>query len=216
MPEIVVPQSAAPTDASPSFQPTNIDLIDLETVKSWLGILSANTDADNILQFLITAFSQHVLNKTGVSTFNNVQSYIETYDGNGHNRMFLRNPPVAAVVSVVVGAQTLQASTGPTTPGWYVEDSQKSIALRGNLRFHQGMGNVIVSYTGGYDEVPSDLQEAALIAISQNYKRKDWQDLASASLSSGSGVSGTTRYRDWQYPPQVQNTIEYYKRRALV
>jgi hypothetical protein len=209
--------STTPQGDVPTFQPSNIDLIDLLTTKSWLGINATNTDDDNIIQFLITTFSQHVINKTGVASFSNVSSYTDTYDGNGQKRLFIRNPPIINVSSIIVGSLSLPQSTGLTSSGWFIEDSKKSIALRGHCyRFHNGIGNIQVTYNAGYSEVPEDLAEAAMCAVGQNYRRKDWVDLATQAISSGSGVSGTTKYHTWIYPPSVWETIMYYKRRALV
>lgn len=208
--------STTPQGDVPTFQPSDIDLVDLATVKQWLNIANTNTDDDLLIQFLITAFSQHVLNKTGIASFTSVDAFVDTYDGNGQERLFVRNPPIVSVASVNVGSLSLPQSTGLTSNGWFIEDSKKSIALRGCVyRFHRGLGNIQVSYTGGYSEVPIDLAEAAMNAIGQNYVRKDWKDLASQAISSGSGVTGTSRYRDWVYPPGVLETILFYKRRAL-
>lgn len=209
--------------------PQNVnDLVSLDQCKSWLQIDSTNTDDDGTIQFLISGFTQYVSNRTGISSFTQTQTYNEIYDGNGNTRLFVLNPPIVTLNSVTIGSSQAPISTDLVTPGVYVEQSKKSIAFRnggGNytgfitqwmfpFTFVKGMGNIQINYVGGYTSVPYDLAEAAMIAVGQNYRRKDWIDLASKALSSGAGVSGTTRYRDWALPPHVEKIIYYYSRYA--
>src|SRR5271155_4402872 len=55
-------------------QNTN-DLVQLDDVKTWLGIALNNTDSDYSLQLLISSFSQYVINRTGRNSFTQVNSY---------------------------------------------------------------------------------------------------------------------------------------------
>lgn len=206
----------------------NLDLVLLDDVKSWLGIKSGNTDDDETIQICITGFSQYVLNRTGRSSFTAVDNYIETYDGNGNMRLFLKNYPITVLNSVQIGAYTVPFSTSLTVPGIYIEQSTKSIAFRfstGTLlppqniypyRFERGQGNILVNYMAGYAEVPFDLYEAAMKAVAINYRRKDWIDMASKSISTGGGATGTTRYRDWTLPPDIERVLTHYQRRATI
>lgn len=210
------------------FPQLTTDLVEIDDVKSWLGIESTNTDDDGILQLLISSFSRYVLNRTGQASFTSVNSYTEIYDGNNSTRLFLRNYPIVSVSSVIVGAVTVPTSGGLISSGWYIDPSGKSIALRWNTAIYQnpsqtiwpgvfsrGQGNIQVTYTAGYSTVPFDLQEATVEAVGIAYARKDWLDLASKTLSSGAGTSGTTVYRAWHLPPGIQYTIQHYTRRAL-
>jgi hypothetical protein len=202
----------------------SIDLVQLNDVKSFLGFQSTNTDDDGILQLLITSFSQYVLNKTSISSFNSIQTFTETYDGNGNTRLFLRNQPIRSLVSLVVGSYQVPPSTGPTVSGIYVEDSKKSIAFRWSAGaisppysiypygFTPGQGNVVVNYTAGYSSVPFDLYEAVIEAVAINYRRKDWLDLASKNISTSGGGAGTTTYRKWFLPPGIEEVINFYSR----
>lgn len=202
-----------------------IDLVTLDQVKDWLGIADDNSDNDNTIQFLITAFSKYVINQTGISSFNSVQQFTEIYDGNGNSRMFVNNPPIQTLISLIIGSNTVPISTSTITSGIYVEQSQKSIAFRysaGALypplgiypyRFIPGQGNVQITYMGGYITTPYDLGMAVMKAVSIYYDRADYQDMASKTLSTGNG-SGTIRYRDWQLPPEVNDVISFYSRYA--
>lgn len=219
------PPTSPPKKLPATLAPSPIDLTDLATVKSWLSIQPNNTDADVTLQFLITSFSQYVLNKTGRDSFSSINTYLETYDGNGSARLFLRNSPIVSVASVSAGSYTFPISTDSNTFGVYIDSTKKSIILRGrilsNRVFHRsvgfpiGYGNISVNYSAGYASVPFDLQEATMRAVSQNYQRKDWIDLASKTLSAGGGASGTTRYRDWALEPMVERVLDFYSRYAM-
>lgn len=200
----------------------DIDLITLAQVKSWLNIPATNTDDDNTIQFLITGFSKYVLDYTGIDCFNDIKSYSEIHDGNGSGRIFVRNTPIVSVSAVKIGSYTLPQSTTLTGFGWFIDSSKKSIAIRTGsqatgsfpARFTAGLGNVQIDYKAGYSEVPFALGEAAMKAVAINYKRKDWIDLASKSISAGSGTTGTTRYRDWSLPPEISQVLDTYSRYA--
>ena len=210
------------------FPENVIDLIDLDQVKAYIGMKEENTNDDGLIQALITGFSQYVMHKTGRTAFNQIKSFVDTFDGNGNQRLFMREFPIVTLTSVVSGLYSVPISTSFGVPGVFVEDSRKSIAFRtsqGSMLppqsiypyyFPYGQGNIVVTYTAGYAFVPFDLQEACMKAVSINYKRKDWIDIASKSLAAGSGVSGSIRYRDWSLPPEVEQTILFYKRRAVV
>ena len=204
------------------------NLVQLSDVKNWLNIELNNTDDDGLLQILITGFSQYVINRTGIKSFTQVNSYSEIYNGNGANRMFLKNYPIQTVSSVQVGAYNVLQSTGLLYPGWFIEQDQKSIAIRyagGGYfmvpystfpqKFTRGTGNVQVNYTAGYTSVPADLYECAMKVCAINMKRQSWLDIASRALSAGSG-SGHVAYRSWSRPPEVEEVLRYYQRRALV
>lgn len=202
-----------------------IDLVTLEQTKAWLGIPEENTDNDNTIQFLITGFSQYVINQTGIASFNSIQQYTECLDGNGNSRIFVNNPPIQELVSLIIGSYTVPMSGDGITPGAYIEQQKRSIAFRSSgqalmtpqsiypYRFILGQGNVFITYMGGYITTPYDLAVAAMKASSIYYQRKDYQDLASKTLSTGNG-SGTIRYRDWVLPPEITDVIGFYSRYA--
>lgn len=204
----------------------SIDLVPLSQVKDWLKISQNNTDSDKTIQFLITAFSQYVLNKTGHDSFTKIIQYTEYYDGNGNQRMFLNNSPITELISVLIGSYSAAFSTGTNSSGLFVEQSQKSIAFRSSggilypaysiypYRFIPGVGNIQVIYKAGYSAVPYDLSEAVMETVAQNYMRRDWIDLASKSLSIAGGGAGTTSYRSWGMTPQTASIIDIYSRYA--
>ncbi len=156
-----------------------IDLTTLNAVKRRAeaglkqdGSLVATPD-DVEISAAITAFSQWLIDRSGLASLNSVVSLNEVYDGNGNNRMMLRMYPIQSLTSVFIGAAQIPVSTGPQQWGVFVDQSKKSIAIRGGLGafsylryggwaswsagsmfrsgpvFSMGTGNINVVYTAG-------------------------------------------------------------------
>jgi hypothetical protein len=148
-----------------------IDLTWLSQVKAFCEVggsagPSSTTKDDAIIAAQITAFSQWVLTYCSRETLNSVQSFTEVYDGNGSDRIFLRNSPIQSITSVQVGALSLPLSSSFLNGGVFIEQSKRSIGIRrpaagssslstyyppgGNQYFAKGLGNIQVVYTAGY------------------------------------------------------------------
>lgn len=69
---------------------------------------------------------------------------------------------------------------------------------------------VQISYTA--TGVPYDIEQAVKIAVNVNYYRTGWIDKKSNAMAQG---AGTTSFRDWWLPPEVERVILAYKRQAL-
>jgi len=216
----------------------SIDLTTLGAVKSWLEIDDTNKEPDTDIQDVITGFSQYVLNQCGVVSFSSLSAFVETRDGNGNDTMFTRNRPIVNVSAVVVnGVQVPPAGDWPSY-GYYVADDKKSIRIRGtgpvsgsrsmfgglysprssffrSRGFDVGQANVTLSYLAGFIKVPADLELRCRQACAINYRRRQTLDMASKSVSAG-GTTGTTRFRDWEIPPECQTVIDFYSRLAVV
>ena len=207
-----------------------IDLVMLNDVKNWLDIAETNTDDDALLQILITSFSRYVLNRVSRDSFN-IATYTEVYDGNGAQQLFLRNYPINSVTSVQIGSYTVPQSTSITSPGWFIDMHKQSLVMRsygsGSYQqmvpysifpqfFYSGRGNIQVIYQAGHAFLPEDLYDAVMQTVGVMYARKDWKDLASKSLSTSGGGSGTTTYRAWHLTPGVEEVIRHHTRKALV
>src|SRR6185437_8372127 len=110
------------------------DLIDLPTVKAWLGVTSTTYDAQ--LSGLVTAVSAFIVNYLGRQLLS--ASYVETYRGNGQRSMVLRNFPITALASVAFAGQTITAAADPValTSGLLFDD--RTLTLVG-YRFPIGL-----------------------------------------------------------------------------
>src|SRR6266478_8101883 len=149
--------------------PNAIDLTWLAAVKSRAEVTSNADDGD--IQDAITALSQWLVNWCGRTSLNSLQSFNEIYDGNGNQRLFLRNSPVQAVSSVTINGIAIPLSVGFNVWGVFVDALKRSIALRGGMgnfstfpypngysgifsnrgpAFYRGVGNIQVQYQAGY------------------------------------------------------------------
>lgn len=129
------------------------DLTTLARVKSWLGI--TNTNSDDLLQGLIGAASDFVLNEIQRDDLG-YHSITEYYDGAGNNFMVLRQWPVSQIDSIQFnGLSVTTAAIGNPRRNGYLLDpppqggGQQRLTLFGHF-FPQGRSNVTVSYHAGY------------------------------------------------------------------
>src|ERR1035437_1270018 len=124
------------------------DLSVLGNVKAWLNIDSAQTASDANLALLISAASRFVKQFTSKGVI--LQSYTETYDGNGKSVLVLRQQPVVSISSLYLDPQLAtpiaQSVTGQS--GWLIDNNQ-ALRLTG-YAFTKGVQNIRVTYKAGY------------------------------------------------------------------
>jgi hypothetical protein len=165
--------------------PNPIDLSNLSAVKNWASVVSTGDDAT--IQSCLTAFSMAWLSELSAgpadgsvpsaSPFNSVVEFIENYDGNGSDRMFLTNRPIQSVKSLVVNGITISASAAWNAPGFVVDKEKQSIQIRGGgggqgvvtwpgypgfgsgQFFAKGIQNITIDYLAGFNptNVPNEL-----------------------------------------------------------
>jgi hypothetical protein len=139
-------------------------LTTLALVKGWLRIPPSNTGDDLNLQALVNAVNTDFLSQISRQSIL-AKPYTEIRDGNGKDRMVLRQYPVQAVSLVQVGpyvllpynpfaaSQTLYTgflinSSAFVSVGGYTSD-EHCVSLQGYL-FQRGRQNVKFGYVGGY------------------------------------------------------------------
>ena len=170
------------------------------------------------------------------SPLNSVVANIsETYDGPGSARLFLRIRPIVSVQSLSVDGISIPASISVTSPGFVIDGSGKSLAIRSGfggpgpggaltvgfayLRnrqrsswfFSEGIQNVAVTYSAGYSATPPDIEMAVRQMVAVNYKRRQWIDQRTQMMAQG---AGSIQFRDWEMPPEVRSVMDHYRRRA--
>ncbi len=225
------------------MSPSPLDLTTIALVKAWIQTQSANSDA--IIQSFITDFSLWCLRTAGrgpidgsvptVSPFVQICPYVESYDGTGTNRQFLRNWPITTLTSVTFFGQTQKIITPSDTigSGILIDASGKSISIRGGnfsaqryspgafrgapycngAVFPQGVQNLQVSYSAGFNGIPPDLQAMATRVVGLAIKRGAWIGQRSQSLAQG---GGTVSYTSAAMDDRDQSVLDYYRRAAIV
>ena len=144
------------------------DLTTLAAVKEYLGQKDTATTDDALLSKLISRASAFIVTYSSREYLS--QTYNETRDGNGSNRLILKNQNVTAVASVVIDGQSIPIGGSPQTPGFWF--SGRWVYLNG-YRFSLGFGNVQIIYTAGYETVPADVEQVCIELVANKYKRRD-------------------------------------------
>jgi hypothetical protein len=221
-------------------QTNPIDITTLLAVKSWAGFQNppAPSGDDQLVQDAITAFSAWALKYCGrgpadgsipaASPFVTIVNYDEFYDGNGNDRLALRNWPIGTPTLVNANGITVQQSTSVTTPGWVVDQSKKFLVLRGGgtSRYGRGRGyrgslynscgwplgtqNIEVAYPAGFSSLPADLEITARKIVSLAIQSR--KAIGQKSQAMGQGA-GTTVW-DWTINESDREVLNYYKARV--
>lgn len=136
------------------------DLTNTQSVKDWLKITSAADDG--LLQKLVTSVSAWATARMGRTILST--SYDLVTDGTGGRGFMFPNRPATAVAMVKICGCVLP-------PSDYVWDA---LSLRLKFcRFPIGVGNVEIQYTGGFAQVPPDLDDAIAEVCGWAYKERD-------------------------------------------
>ena len=136
------------------------DLTTAAAVQTWCGV-TPSTSADAQFSGLATAASRVVMNYINRPALNRT-TFVELYDGNGKDRMLIRNWPVASISSLMINGITIPQSTGTpgttnaTANGYWLESAEvappgqmQSLYLYGYC-FQKGIQNIGLSYVAGY------------------------------------------------------------------
>jgi len=179
------------------------DLTTLDAVKQWLGLTDpSQTEDDALLTRLISAVSQVIA--TWCARDFTVQSHIETRDGTGGDRMPFINTPVSAVDSLLINGRPIPPAA--TCRAFGYSFSPTMLTLRGHV-FHQGHGNVVITYTAGMASIPLDLEQACIELVGLRFRDKDRIGLVSK------GMAGeTTAFIQKDMPDPVKLVLASYKR----
>lgn len=153
-----------------TITPNVIDVTTVPILRAWLSTQKDSTvpsSEDSVLQFAITSFSRFLLTLIGTGSLNSLVNYSETYDGNNHDELFLRNFPITAVQLLQINAQMVQPSAQFGQAGYYISSTGRALRIRGGMAgdtissyyptsfnlpyvFVKGRGNILVNYTAGF------------------------------------------------------------------
>lgn len=178
------------------------DLTTLANVKAYLSPPLTTTVDDALLSRLITAASQFIqswLNRTIA-----VASYTDTRNGTGGMRLFLRNRPVTAIVSVTIDGTAVPASNpAPLGAGYLFDDS--SVYLTGRA-FTKGVQNVVIQYSAGFVATPPDIEQACIGLVALRYKERDRIGQVSKNLA-----GETVSFQQKDMPADIATLLDQYR-----
>ncbi|HXW72396.1 MAG TPA: head-tail connector protein [Methylocella sp.] len=176
------------------------DLAGLVDVKAWLGISSTEDDA--LISQLITQISRVILaylNRPSILP----SSYEEVRDGRNDVSIMLRQWPVLEIETCTIDGVTITQSSpltagAPVTSG-YVLDLPSSappgcpqrLSLRG-LHFNQGLQNITVTYTAGYQISNEATTVPASLVVSAQAPYGSWAQDEGVYYSNGETLTAVT------------------------
>ncbi len=158
--------------------------------------------ADALLARRITAASAWA--KTYMERQILSQDYTEVRNGHGGLSLFFANYPVSAVAQVSVDGNAIPAAQGFWDAGYTFTD--KLLSLRG-FRFRQGLNNVALVYTAGYDATPPDLEQAIIELVAFSFKERGHIGLQSATFQ-----GQTTSFTVADLPATVKAVLDHWRR----
>jgi len=182
----------------------------LQDVKTYLAITSASED--DVLTALIAAASGDIGNYCN-RTFEQA-TYTETRNGNGADRMGVRQSPIVSVQSVSVDGLAVPAAPDAVSDGYVFSDTAIYIRNRGRHGFPsapwcfaRGVQNVALAYTAGYATIPADLNQACVELVAWKRAKRQRIDKTSETL----GNQQTQAYKLDGMPPSVIAAINSYR-----
>lgn len=198
------------------------DLTTLANAKSWLNIPASQTSEDTLLSRLVTAESLHFLLTINRANLNTA-SYAEKRNGSGGSVLLVRNYPLISVQGLTIDTVNVPASPDGVQPGYVFNDSSISLvgspyagaytggpsAYLPSYAFNKGYGNIVVSYTAGYAQLPPEVEQAVIELVALRYRERGRIGLTSEHMG-----AQTTSYLVKDLPASIQSVISQYMRRA--
>jgi hypothetical protein len=182
------------------------DLTTLDQVKAWLQTGQAafpDTD-DALLARLIAAASQFI--QRWLSRNIAVSDWYEVRDGTGGQRLIFSNFPVTAVRSLSIDGLTIPPAPNDSGAGAGYLFSPTELALRGYV-FTARPLNVAITYTAGYEVVPSDIAQACIDLVCLRYRERT----RIGEVSRATGGSETVTYSQRDMSEHVKLLLSQYR-----
>ncbi len=141
-------------------------LTTLESLRQYLGLDDSDTQNDDLMFEIIKRVSKGVnnrLNRTLEST-----SYIEYYQGDGTNRLLVRQYPIISIASIYddVDRQWPASTLKDPTSIVIANQTPGLIQLKGDIFINSAwwsyynLENLKVTYVAGYATIPDDVEGA--------------------------------------------------------
>ena len=191
-------------------------LTTLEAVKAVLKITS--DEFDDVLTFLINANTdniERIANRRFIAPFVSSsdeiepENVIEEYSGDGSQDILLNNYPVLDIDKVEIR----------TLGGDHIEIDaakfQRDDAV-GQIHFDKktvvGFKNYRITYRAGYEEAPSDLQEACINLVLIDFNDRKARGITSETLGQYSVRYNSDSNTQKSVPDEVMEVINRYRR----
>jgi hypothetical protein len=185
-------------------------LCSIEDVKLYFSITSSSEDS--VLTALIAAASADIeqyCNRTFAQA-----AYTETRNGNGGDRIGVRQWPIVSVQSVTVDGLIVPLAANAVSDGVVFSDDAIYIRNRGRPGypsapwcFARGVQNVVLQYTAGYQTIPADLNQACVEFVGWKRAKRSRIDKKNETL----GSQQTQGYDLSEAPASVLAALRSYR-----
>lgn len=186
-------------------------LVSVAEAQLVLGISGNDEKLKFLLNFATDFIEKYTGRRITETTFTGATA--EYLDGNGTKDLFLKNYPISAIASVEYN------NTIANESNWGTVDSKEYFfdPNTGILTFTYGTAkgnrNYRVSYTAGYNPVPSDLKTACIFLAGEAFKRGGSMGIKSESLGDHSIVFDASLMS--QEGSVVKSVLNRYRRLVL-
>lgn len=180
-----------------------IDLTTLADVKTWLQIAPGAFPSvdDALIARLITAASQYIVTWLGRPIAR--ADYRENRDGTGGRRLGFAVTPVVTVLSLTVDDVSVPPATNATGSGYAFTPSELFLC---GYRLARGIGNIVVTYTAGFAEVPPDIGQACLELVALRYRERTRIGEVSKRIG-----TDTVAYSQKDMSPSIATLLQQYR-----
>jgi hypothetical protein len=157
---------------------------------------------DQQLILLLNSLSNNLEISTG--RYFKPRSVSETFTGDGRNLFIANYAPIVSVQSIVVDGIPV------VLPNYFVAGLRGYIKLQSGYSFsNNSIGNCLVTYTAGYDDVTFKTPSSASLAILQMAKVEydRWQTGGISADALHLGQAGLSTTKNW--PKHIQDLVEH-------
>ncbi len=186
-----------------------VDLITLIALKTDLKIrTSATNDTtwDETLGRIISGVSRAIATHCG-RTFVEATETAVKIDGDGTDILLVKYP-ILAITTLVNNTTTVVETTN-----WEVYKERGHIELTDGSVWTKGRKKVTITYRHGYEDIPDDLQMAALAWCAKKFFdiKDNRVGVSTRSTADGSSTTYATSFVSGDMPDEVKAVIARYK-----
>ena len=178
------------------------DLATQDEVKEYIDMPGGSSDADDVIDDLITRVSDRFHKYCGISSFHST-TYTEYYSGQGTQELFLDQRPIISITSIKQDSEWAFGSDSTfASDNYAIQDDR--VVLKDNV-FSSGVRNLQVIYTAGYATIPTDLKQACIEEVARAFDKRLNVDVSSRTLADTSTFT-------MRQESLMQDTIDVLKR----
>jgi hypothetical protein len=182
-------------------------LTSLDMAKEFLKIPLAQTAMNSIVELCINSASQDL--ETETDRFLKKRTSLVEYRG-GYGDPFLvpKQYPIISVSEIRVDSSCIFGSDTIVPSSEYTIADEEMTIYRIGSYWERGLKNIKITYTCGFDPVPSDLENACLWLVAWYYKIRNSEDIGRTTKSK----EGESTSYSQSMPQNVKDIIKRYKR----